>query len=161
MFGSIFRLNSIDRISDSDVWIVRMTFCSDEEHDLKEVLMDMKQRDWDIERNLLRLGRELLDMRQFDLFEECFVHTIESIVPEAPFIINLYEEIAENASRSRHADKSMEWHEKVIVYTKQFRKLIKDHILLRNTNSLINLHLLLKKRVILKALKINLIKIYF
>ncbi|CAF3576261.1 unnamed protein product, partial [Rotaria socialis] len=44
MLGSIFRLQNVKRSSDGKVWIVRMTLCSDDEHDLKQVFIDMKEQ---------------------------------------------------------------------------------------------------------------------
>ncbi|CAF3799121.1 unnamed protein product [Rotaria sp. Silwood1] len=59
MVGSIFRLNSVSRSSDDPVWIIRMTLCNENEHDLKQVLMYMKQQLEDGETNLRTLGKLL------------------------------------------------------------------------------------------------------
>ncbi|CAF4816121.1 unnamed protein product [Rotaria sp. Silwood1] len=59
MVGSIFRLNSVSRSSDDPVWIIRMTLCNENEHDLKQVLMYMKQQLGDGETNLRTLGKLL------------------------------------------------------------------------------------------------------
>ena len=42
MIGSVFRLKSI-KCDENQVWIIQMTLCSDDEHDLKQVLMYMNQ----------------------------------------------------------------------------------------------------------------------
>lgn len=69
MFNSIFRLDSIDRSSDSDVGIVRMTLFGENEQDLKEVLKDIKQQSLSRQSGVVELGKELLKIKPFKLAE--------------------------------------------------------------------------------------------
>jgi hypothetical protein len=44
MIGSIFRLKSINYCNDDHILIIEMSLCSDDEYDLKHVLLHMKQQ---------------------------------------------------------------------------------------------------------------------
>ncbi|CAF1436120.1 unnamed protein product, partial [Rotaria sordida] len=44
MIGSIFRLNSVNRSAKDQIWIIEMTLCSENEHDLQEVLIN--EQNW-------------------------------------------------------------------------------------------------------------------
>ncbi|CAF4611176.1 unnamed protein product, partial [Rotaria magnacalcarata] len=59
MLGSIFHLKSVRRSSNGQVWIVRMTLCSDDQHDLKQVLIYMKQQLGSGETDLETFGKLL------------------------------------------------------------------------------------------------------
>ncbi|CAF4702692.1 unnamed protein product, partial [Rotaria socialis] len=79
MLGSIFRLQNVKRSSDSRVWIVRMTLCSDDEHDLKKVLIYMKQQLGSGETDLETFGKLLWEMGKLDLAEKYFIRFLEQI----------------------------------------------------------------------------------
>jgi len=62
MLGSSFRLNNVGYDRDDQVWIIRMTLYSENEHDLKQLIMHMKKR-FDIGEPTLRtLGKILWEM---------------------------------------------------------------------------------------------------
>ncbi|CAF2779085.1 unnamed protein product [Rotaria sp. Silwood2] len=119
MLGSIFRLDSIDRSKDGSVWIIRMTLCSDDEHDLKQVLVDMKQQLGTGEVDLQTLGKLLWDMGKFDLAEKYFNRLLEQLSPSSHLLGNLYEDLAKLASHVGDYDKSVQWRKKALEFKNQ------------------------------------------
>ncbi|CAF1355853.1 unnamed protein product [Rotaria sordida] len=112
MPGTIFRLNSVKRSSDNQVWIIQMTLCSEDEHDLKHVLMYMKQQLGSGETNLRTLGKVLWKMGKFDLAEQYFTRLLKDLSPNDPLLVTLYEELGELASQTGDYNKSVKWHQK-------------------------------------------------
>ncbi|CAF4916823.1 unnamed protein product, partial [Rotaria socialis] len=72
MLGSIFHLKNVRSSSNGQVWIVRMTLCSDDELDLKQVIIDMKDHFLSREINLRTLAKLLWEMGKPDLAEKYF-----------------------------------------------------------------------------------------
>ncbi|CAF3862954.1 unnamed protein product [Rotaria sp. Silwood1] len=103
MLGSIFRLNSISRSKHGQVWIIKMSLCNDDEHDLKQVLMDMKEQYLSEETNLQTLGKILWEMGKPDLTQKYFVRMLEALPSNDPLRIDLYLDLATLES---HADAS-------------------------------------------------------
>ncbi|CAF2050969.1 unnamed protein product [Rotaria magnacalcarata] len=68
MPGSIFRANSVNDGHDN-VWKIKMSLCSDDEHDLKGVLDDMKKQNGVEEMSLWTLGKLLWAMGKLKLAE--------------------------------------------------------------------------------------------
>ncbi|CAF1433515.1 unnamed protein product [Adineta steineri] len=115
MLGSIFRLNSVKR-NDDKIWIIRMTLCSDDEHDLKQVLMHMKQQIGNEETNLRTLGKALSEMGKPDLAEKYFCRLLNELPPNDPLLGSLYEDLGKLASSGRNYDMSMHWHKKSLEF---------------------------------------------
>jgi tetratricopeptide (TPR) repeat protein len=122
MLGSIFRLESINR-NDNQIWIIRMTLCSDDEHDLKQVLMYMKQQIGSGETNLRILGKILSEMGKFDLAETYYNRLLKELSPNDLLLGNLYEDLGKLASQRGDYDMSVQWHQKslAIKNTNQLR----------------------------------------
>ncbi|CAF4725364.1 unnamed protein product, partial [Rotaria socialis] len=114
MLGSIFRLQNVKRSSDSRVWIVRMTLCSDDEHDLKKVLIYMKQQLGSGETDLETFGKLLWEMGKLDLAEKYFIRFLEQLPLNNPLLARLYEDLAKVAAQNGDYDKCMEWRQKAI-----------------------------------------------
>ncbi|CAF4956770.1 unnamed protein product [Rotaria sp. Silwood1] len=119
MLGSIFRVKSIHRSGDSQVWIIRMVLCSDNEHELKHVLMDMKRQFGSGKTDLRTLGRLLSEMNKPDLAEKYFIRLLEQLPPNDPLLDDLYQDLAKFASQAGNLDKSMEWRKKAIALQQQ------------------------------------------
>ncbi|CAF2947474.1 unnamed protein product [Rotaria sp. Silwood2] len=119
MLGSIFRLNSVERNKNDQVWNIQMTLWNDDEHDLKQVLMDMKEQFVSEETNLQVLGKILWEMSQFDLAEKYFIRLLEQLPPNDPLRMDLYQDLGKLASNAGNLDKSMEWRQKAIALKKQ------------------------------------------
>ncbi|CAF1200122.1 unnamed protein product [Adineta steineri] len=111
MIGSIFRLNNIDRIDDQ-IWIIKMTLCNDDEHDLKQVLMYMKEQIESGEMNLRILGKLLGTMGKLDLAEKYFNRLLQELPSDDPLLSSLYKDLGELASQRGNYDISVQWHQK-------------------------------------------------
>ena len=118
MIGSIFRLQSIN-YSDDHVWIIEMRLCSDDESDLQEVLLYMKQEIENEETNLRTLAEVLWKMGQFDLAEKYFKRLLNNLSPNDPFILKIYEDLSELASHTRDYDMSVQWKQKALQFKTQ------------------------------------------
>jgi hypothetical protein len=113
MFGSIFRLNDIS-CDDNQVWIIRMTLCGDEEHDLEQVLVHMKEQNGTGETNLWTLGKILWKMGKFHLAEKYFCRLLDELPMNDPLRAILCESLSEMASQQGDYDKSIQWHKKFV-----------------------------------------------
>ncbi|CAF3758372.1 unnamed protein product, partial [Rotaria magnacalcarata] len=116
MLGSIFRLDSIDRNSDDPVWIIRMTLCSDDDHNLKQVLADMKEQLGSGHTNLQTFGKLLWNMGKPELAKKYFLNLLNQLPPSDPLVLDLYLDLANLASQARELDKSMEWRKKALQF---------------------------------------------
>ncbi|CAF1450252.1 unnamed protein product, partial [Rotaria sordida] len=114
MIGSIFRLNSINHNDADKMWIIRMTLCSDDEHNLKQVLIHMRQQIGGGETNLQTLGKVLWKMGKLDLAEKYFNRLLKELSPNDPLLSSLYEDLGELASQAGNYDMSVQWHQKLL-----------------------------------------------
>ncbi|CAF0961802.1 unnamed protein product [Rotaria sordida] len=121
MLGSIFRLDSVNRSKHGQVWIIQMTLCNDDEHNLKQVLMDMKEQFVSEETNLQKLGKILLEMGKPDLAQHYFIRMLEQLPSNDPLRIDLYLDLGTLESYAGHLDKSMEWRQKASTLKKQIQ----------------------------------------
>ncbi|CAF1065659.1 unnamed protein product [Adineta steineri] len=118
MIGSIFRLNSISHDNDN-IWIIKMTLYNDDEHDLKQVLMYMKQQIENEQTNLRTLGNVLWEMGEFDLAEKYLTRLLKQLPSNDPLHISLYEDLGKLASQGRKLDMSMKWRQKLLTFKKE------------------------------------------
>ncbi|CAF4307014.1 unnamed protein product, partial [Rotaria sp. Silwood2] len=88
MLGTIFRLNSINRSSEGQFWIIQMTMWNGDEDDLKQILMTMKQQHRNRETNLQTLGKLLWEMGKPDLAEKYFIRFSKKLRPDDPLLVN-------------------------------------------------------------------------
>ncbi|CAF4935073.1 unnamed protein product, partial [Rotaria socialis] len=105
MLGSIFHLKSVRSSSNGQVWIVRMTLCSDDEHDLKKVLIYTKQQLGSGETDLETFGKLLWEMGKLDLAEKYFIRFLEQLPLNNPLLARLYEDLAKVAAQKGDYDK--------------------------------------------------------
>ncbi|CAF2228318.1 unnamed protein product [Rotaria magnacalcarata] len=119
MLGSIFRLNDINRSRDDEYWIISMNFCSDEEHELKYVLVDIKEQFMSEETNLRTLGTVLWKMGKLDLAEKYFVRMLEEIPSDDPLVMDLYQDLGQLTSQMGCYDQSIQWHQKSLILKNQ------------------------------------------
>jgi tetratricopeptide (TPR) repeat protein len=113
MLGSIFRLNNISG-SDGQLWIIQMTLCGDNEHDLQQVLSDMKDQNGSAETDLYTLAKILLDMGKFDLAEKYYLCSMKEIPLDNSLLIKYYEDLGKIASHKGDLDMRIEWHKKAV-----------------------------------------------
>ena len=119
MLGSIFRLQSVKRNSDDQVWIVRMILCNENEYELKHVLEDMIQQLGNGETNLYTLGKLLWQMGKFYLAETYFNRLLDELPPNDPLLIDLYERLAILSSQTGNWNKSVKLHENAMALKKK------------------------------------------
>ncbi|CAF2098004.1 unnamed protein product [Rotaria magnacalcarata] len=119
MIGSIFCVKSIIRNNDYNVWIIKISLCSDNQHGLQEVLMNVKQKTANGETNLQTLGKILWEMGKLDLAEEYFTRRLKELPPDDSSLDNLYEDLAKLASQTCNYDKSVYWHKKSVEFRKK------------------------------------------
>ncbi|CAF1464109.1 unnamed protein product [Adineta steineri] len=112
ILGSIFRLDSVKHRKNDQVWIIEMTLCNDEEHDLKHVLIDMKEQFMSEGINLQALAKILRGMGQIDLARKYFMRLLEQLPLNDSLRIDLYKDLGELEASIGHLDKSIEWRRK-------------------------------------------------
>ncbi|CAF1271683.1 unnamed protein product [Adineta steineri] len=101
MLGSIFRLNSIIRDDQNQFWIIQMCLCSDDEHNLKEILMDMKNEIGNGETNLCILGKVLRGMGHLDLSKKYYYRCLDELSQNDPLLLTVYKDLAKIASQKK------------------------------------------------------------
>ncbi|CAF0947859.1 unnamed protein product [Adineta steineri] len=121
MLGSIFRLDSVKRRKNSQIWIIEMTLCNDEEHDLKQVLIDMKEQFMSEGINLQTLAKILWEMSEFNLARKYFMRLLEQLSINDPLRIDLYQDLGKLEANAGDLDKSMEWRRKATELKKQIQ----------------------------------------
>ncbi|CAF3912977.1 unnamed protein product, partial [Adineta steineri] len=131
MLGCIFRLDSISR-DNKNVWIIKMTLCNDDEHNLKQVLMHMKQQIENEETNLRTLGKLLWKMGKLDLAEKYFNRFLKELPSNDPLLSSLYEDLGELASQRGDYNMSVQWHQKSLAIKN------KNQLTVNPTNEIIN-----------------------
>ncbi|CAF1338406.1 unnamed protein product [Adineta steineri] len=118
MIGSIFRLDNIYR-KDDQLWIIKMTLCNDDEHDLKQALMYMKQQINNEETDLQTLGKLLWEMGKIDLTEKYFNRLLQELSLNDPLHISLYEDLGKLASQRGDYHMSMKWRQKLLTFKEE------------------------------------------
>lgn len=113
MLGSIFRLQSID-CNDDQIWIIRMTLCGDNEHDLRQVLAHMKQETGVGKTDFRVLGTILWNMGKFDLAEKYFNRLLRELPLNHPSLSSLYKDLAKVASQKKDYDMSVQWQTRLL-----------------------------------------------
>ncbi|CAM4873174.1 unnamed protein product [Rotaria socialis] len=97
MFGSIFRLGSIEKTGDN-IWRIRMTLCGENESGLKAVLQHMTNEYGNKKPNLHLLGMVLWKMGKFHLAEKYYQRMIRELQFNDPLIIDLYTDLSSIAA---------------------------------------------------------------
>lgn len=113
MLGSIFRLNKIT-LDNDQLWTIEMTLCSDDEHDLKQVLAHMKNQIGNRETDLRTLAKIVWKMGKFDLAEKYYHRLTKEISLNDPFLIKLYEDLSDITSHKGDYDTSIHWYNKAL-----------------------------------------------
>ena len=86
MIGCVFRLIDVRQSDDGAMWMVRIRFCGDEEHDMKKLFEHMK-KDYgggNNEVSLQQFGQVLHAMGKFDLAEKCYRRLLSELPPNDP-----------------------------------------------------------------------------
>jgi hypothetical protein len=113
MLGSIFRIESIHR-DDKNVCIIRMTLCNEDAHELKSVLMDMKQEMGSGETNLHKLGKIVRDMGELKLATQYLTKFVSKLSPNDPSLKSVYKDLSQVISLTGDFDASVKWKAKFL-----------------------------------------------
>lgn len=117
MNGSIFCLKSIKRSSNSQLWTtIQMTLCSENDSDLKNVLMHMKQDLGSGETDLRTLGNTLWRMGILDLAELYLIRFLNDLPPQHPSLGDIYEDLSKIAGLRHDYDKSVAYRNQALKY---------------------------------------------
>ena len=122
MLGSTFRLEDVTR-GDDQVWTVKMTLCSDDEHHLKQVLAYMKDQNGLGETNFHTLGKLLWKLGQSPLAEKYYTQLLDELPIHDPLRAVLYDELGTIASQARDNDKSIAFHQKAWEIKEQLKSI--------------------------------------
>ncbi|CAF4215772.1 unnamed protein product, partial [Adineta steineri] len=101
MLGSIFCLNSIIHDDENQIWIIEMCLCSDNEHNLKQILMDMKNEIGNGETNLCILGKVVRRMGHLDLAKKYYYRCLDELSQNDPLLLTVYKDLAKIASQQK------------------------------------------------------------
>ncbi|CAF2104698.1 unnamed protein product [Rotaria magnacalcarata] len=110
MIGSIFHLKSIRRQNDK-YWIIQLTMCSNDQHDLANLFQYMKEQygGGDNETSLLNFGQVLRRMGKFDLAEKFYRRSLNELAPDAPSLVSLYYSLGLVLKEKKELDSSLEY----------------------------------------------------
>ncbi|CAF1403706.1 unnamed protein product [Adineta steineri] len=78
-----------------------MCLSSDDEHNLQQILMDMKNEIGDGETNLCILGTVVRRMGHFDLAKKYYYRCLDELSQNDPLILTVYKDLAEIASQQK------------------------------------------------------------
>ncbi|CAF3344581.1 unnamed protein product [Rotaria sp. Silwood2] len=115
MLGSIFRLNQISHkqsLGDATISIIRLTWCSDHDNDLKPLYDDMKKKYDAEETNLLSLGYLVYRLGEFDMAEKYFLRFLSELPSNKLSLSALYHNLGMVANMKSDYDMSLEWYQK-------------------------------------------------
>ncbi|CAF3733935.1 unnamed protein product [Adineta steineri] len=101
MLGSIFRLISIIRDDENQIWIIQMCLCGDDEHNLKQILMEMKNEIANGETNLCILGKVVRRMGHLDLAKKYYYRCLDELSQNDPLLLTVYKDLAKIASHEK------------------------------------------------------------
>ncbi|CAF3891973.1 unnamed protein product [Rotaria magnacalcarata] len=96
-----------------------MSLCSDDEHDLKGVLDDMKKQNGIGETSLWTLGKLSWAMGKLKLAEHYYNRLLQETSPDDPSLRSLYADLSKLASQQSDFEKSIRWHEKLLEIKEQ------------------------------------------
>ncbi|CAF3410390.1 unnamed protein product [Rotaria socialis] len=116
MLGSIFRLQNNPFDQDGTVWNIRMTLCSEHEHDLKDVLEQLKNEYGIGEIDYRILRKRLVSMRQYDLARQCYTRFLNELSERDAQRVELYEELAQLETQDHGDTSSVEWKRKALAF---------------------------------------------
>jgi hypothetical protein len=113
MFGSIFRVSSVDHEAGSK-WIIRMSLCDDDDQDVQGVLKYMQKQNGKGQTNLLTLGKLIWKMGYYDLAEKYYLRFRSDLRPDDPLLLSVYEDIAAIKSQKQDYNSSVEWQQQAM-----------------------------------------------
>ncbi|CAF2387908.1 unnamed protein product [Rotaria sp. Silwood2] len=111
MLGSIFRLTDIHQ-GDGKVWIIHLTLCSENDHDLKPIFDHMQARLEAGKTSLYSFGQVLRDMGKFDEAMKYIQRFLNELPRNHQDIALCCHALGVIADEKGNYDLSLEWHHK-------------------------------------------------
>ncbi|CAF1340244.1 unnamed protein product [Adineta ricciae] len=113
MVGSIFKINKV-RQDSHGIWIIQLSLCSFDDHQLQSLFQHMKNEPGDKETNLLKFGRILRKMGKFDYAEKYLLRLAEQLPPYHGDIVDCYFQLGSVAYNKGDYEASLKWHKKLL-----------------------------------------------
>ena len=114
MSGSIFRINQIEHHNNQNYATVRLSLCSDNEHELKELIEYLKQQNEEEQTNLSTFANILWKMGYLNLAYTYFSRFLDELPIDDPLRNSLYQDLADLTSQQGKYEESLEWHQKLV-----------------------------------------------
>jgi tetratricopeptide (TPR) repeat protein len=108
MLGSVFRINDIIHLGEGSIWIVNMTLCSDNDHDLKSVFDHMKNQYGTEQTRLLLFGHVLVDMGHFNDAENYYRRLLNELPSDHTDISHCYHALGKVACEKGDYESSLQ-----------------------------------------------------
>lgn len=108
MAGSIFRLKSIERSTDNNIWTVRMNLYNENESPTKKTVEFIRRQFVFADPNLQKLGKALCKLEKYDLAEQYFNRLLDELPPDDPLREQLFEDLVEIAPHTGKDRKSVD-----------------------------------------------------
>ncbi|CAF1335203.1 unnamed protein product, partial [Didymodactylos carnosus] len=111
MLGSMFRITDV--ILDDHVWNIKLVLCSEQDNQLKDVFMSMKQ-DIPDETTILSLGNILCQMGDYDKAEQYLQRLLNSLSQDDPNIARCLHNLGNVNIEKGQFNKALEYFRKVL-----------------------------------------------
>jgi tetratricopeptide (TPR) repeat protein len=111
MIGSIFRIVEMKRESDG-IWNIRMTLCSENDHQLQSLFQHMKNELGTGTTDLYTFGRVLRQMSRLSDAEKYYHRYLNQLSADHPNISLCYGALGRVTSDKGEYDSSLKWHNK-------------------------------------------------
>lgn len=108
MFGSIFRVQSVNREAGS-TYTIKMSLCDDDDQDVKEILKYMQEQNGPGATTLFTLAKLVWTMSHYSLAERYYESFLENLQPDDPRRLSVYEDMAAIKSQQGNFDAGLEW----------------------------------------------------
>ncbi|CAF1305163.1 unnamed protein product [Didymodactylos carnosus] len=119
-FGSVYRIDSVEEINGGPVWIVKLTFISEENERFCNLLpIATTTDDFHETPNLIFIGNILVEMEQYQKAERFYKMVLNELLPNDSNILEVYNNLAivymgygDTVTALSMAEKALEWIEK-------------------------------------------------
>ncbi|CAF1179093.1 unnamed protein product [Adineta steineri] len=118
MVGSIFKINKIRKDSHG-IWIIQMSLCSFDDHQLQSLFQHMKNEPGEKETNLLKFSRILRKMGKFEYAEKYLLRLVNQLTRDHPDIVDCYFQLGSVAYHKGDYEASLKWHRKLLEFDMQ------------------------------------------
>ncbi|CAF1305848.1 unnamed protein product, partial [Adineta steineri] len=113
MLGSVFRVNNL-YLDEDQIWIMNITLCSDNDHDLKSIVDCMKNQYGSEQTRLLLFGHVLVDMAYFDDAEKYYHRLLKDLSSDDKDICNCYHALGKVTCEKGNIKQALDSYEKAL-----------------------------------------------